>query len=183
MKTTCFFFALLCLAGFQSCFAQDTSGKSLEALYKAYVASKPDSAAQTAALDSLDSAIIVATKKLQFEYVKATHEQYLNQMAFTQKVFDFQAFSSKIIFAFVLVIVLCGLAFAAIQFYKSMKVVNKEDPTNVEISLSGVKVSSSILGVIILVISLVFFYLYLIYVYPIKQVDTEPQARAQEVKK
>ncbi|UTA66672.1 hypothetical protein [Emticicia sp. 21SJ11W-3] len=183
MKTSFFFFAFLCVVGWQSCFAQDTTVKSLEALYKQYVASKPDSAVEPAALDSLDSAITAAIKSLQFESVKVAHDHYVQQLAYTQKVYDFQALSSRIIFTFVLLIVFCGLAFAAIQFYKSMKVVNKEDPTNVEISLSGVKVSSSILGAIILVISLAFFYLYLIYVYPIKQVDTEPKGRPQEVKK
>lgn len=39
--------------------------------------------------------------------------------------------------------------------------------TQIEISLQGIKASSSILGVVILVISFAFFYLYLVYVYPI----------------
>jgi hypothetical protein len=45
-----------------------------------------------------------------------------------------------------------------------------QEPTELEISKSGVKVSSPILGVIILVISLAFFYLYLVYVYPIEEI-------------
>jgi len=36
-----------------------------------------------------------------------------------------------------------------------------------ELGQTGLKVSSPVLGVIILVISLAFFYLYLVYVYPI----------------
>jgi hypothetical protein len=39
-----------------------------------------------------------------------------------------------------------------------------------ELSTSGLKVSSPVLGVIILALSLAFFYLYLIYVYPIVEI-------------
>jgi hypothetical protein len=35
---------------------------------------------------------------------------------------------------------------------------------------SGIKVSSPVLGVVILVISLAFFYFYLVYVYPIENI-------------
>lgn len=48
---------------------------------------------------------------------------------------------------------------------------NSSDPvsvTKIEASLQGIKVSSPVLGVIILIISLLFFYLYLIFVYPVK---------------
>lgn len=41
---------------------------------------------------------------------------------------------------------------------------------SVELSTSGIKVSSPVLGVIILALSLAFFYLYLVYVYPIKEI-------------
>jgi hypothetical protein len=39
-----------------------------------------------------------------------------------------------------------------------------------DLSTAGLKVSSPVLGVIILVISLAFFYLYLVYVYPISEI-------------
>lgn len=42
--------------------------------------------------------------------------------------------------------------------------------TQLEASLQGIKVSSSILGVIILALSFLFFYLYLKYVYPINEI-------------
>jgi hypothetical protein len=42
--------------------------------------------------------------------------------------------------------------------------------TEIDLSTSSVKVSSPVLGVIILVISLAFFCLYLVYVYPISEV-------------
>lgn len=39
-----------------------------------------------------------------------------------------------------------------------------------EVSATGIKVNSSVLGVIILVLSIVFFYFYLLYVYPVKYI-------------
>jgi hypothetical protein len=45
----------------------------------------------------------------------------------------------------------------------------KEEITEIVASVKGIKVSSPILGVIILVVSLLFFYLYLAYVYPIQE--------------
>ena len=39
--------------------------------------------------------------------------------------------------------------------------------TQLEVSAKGIVVNSSVMGVIILALSLAFFYLYLVYIYPI----------------
>lgn len=93
-----------------------------------------------------------------------------------QRVFEWQHYSSIAIFFVVLVLVGVGIYFAAIQFHRELGRASpegKSEPvksTELEASLQGVKVSSPILGVIILVISLAFFYLYLTFVYPIHEV-------------
>ncbi len=87
-----------------------------------------------------------------------------------QRVFEWQLLSSKVIFGVVLVLVFAGIYFAAVQFHIALREKIKEEPSQIEASLTGIKVSSSVLGVIILVISLLFFYLYLVYVYPITEV-------------
>ena len=113
-------------------------------------------------------------------YLKAwqAYYDYLSQgLAYRLKVFRWQALSSIIIFYTVLVLVFAGILFSGIQFYKSMRFSadkgqnGKADQplTEFEASASGIKVSSPVLGVIILVISLAFFYLYLVYVYPIQE--------------
>ena len=102
---------------------------------------------------------------------------YLSQgLAYRLKVFRWQALSSIIIFYTVLFLVFAGILFSGIQFYKSMRFSanggdGKASPplTEFEASSSGIKVSSPVLGVVILVISLAFFYLYLVYVYPIQE--------------
>jgi hypothetical protein len=85
-----------------------------------------------------------------------------------EEVFGWQFLSSKIIFWVVLFIVLSGMLFSAIQFFRTSP--SKSEITEVEASVSGIRVSSPVLGVIILTISIAFFYLYLVFVYPINNV-------------
>ncbi len=94
------------------------------------------------------------------------------------KIFRWQHFSTRVIFVFVLLLVSAGLAFSYMQFRLYLRASGRtrapaEAPpgrkmdTDIEISTGGVKVSSNVLGVIILALSLAFFYLYLVYVFPI----------------
>ncbi|MBT5552134.1 MAG: hypothetical protein HOJ79_16840 [Nitrospina sp.] len=83
------------------------------------------------------------------------------------EVFKWQHFSTQVIFYVVLFLVGVGVYFAWVQFQAGE---NSQANNEIEVSLTGVKVSSPVLGVIILVLSLAFFYLYLVYVYPIKEI-------------
>jgi hypothetical protein len=107
-------------------------------------------------------------------YFAALREYYAYRIAGLQhrrRVFGWQLFSSKVIFVTVLLLVLAGIYFAAVQFHSGLA--HKGEPeraTELEASLKGFKVTSPVLGVIILVISLAFFYCYLVYVYPISEI-------------
>ena len=85
-----------------------------------------------------------------------------------------------------LTVVLSGVYFAAIQFHAGLRrhggiaarasagdeegtAIETETVTTFSASAKGIEVSSPVLGVIILVISLAFFYLYLVYVYPVTE--------------
>jgi hypothetical protein len=128
----------------------------------------------------------------------STKEQYLLEVQkyhafntflydYNQDVFRWQFLSSKIIFFIVILLVLSGVYFSGVQFHISLRAgrvkegmkkgeeanvdsTEKADVTALEASLKGIKVSSSILGVVILVISFLFFYLYLAYVFPIREI-------------
>ena len=109
-------------------------------------------------------------------YAKAYYEALIKEVDHRVQVFYWQLFSTKIIFFTVLLLVFIGMVFSGMQFYKSIKYVPKpgEHPpdspvTEFEASTSGIKVSSPVLGIVILVISLAFFYLYLVHVYPIEE--------------
>lgn len=91
-----------------------------------------------------------------------------------QNIITRQQATGSIIFILVVLLVLSGLIFSAIQFYIALKSAKRKGTlpdTSLKASLSGVEVSSSVLGVIILSISIVFFYLYLTKVYPLVSLD------------
>ena len=115
--------------------------------------------------------------------IKAYYDYNANGFEHRRAVFEWQLFSSKIIFAIVVFLVGVGIYFSWIQFTASMEPRDKEarqgeaggerpptPTTTLEASAKGIKVSSPVLGVILLVISLAFFYLYLVYVYPIAEI-------------
>lgn len=83
-----------------------------------------------------------------------------------RRVFEWQYYSSIVIFFMVVFIVSLGLYFSWMQFHATENP-NDMPSSNIEASTTSIKVSSPVLGVIILVLSLAFFYLYLVYVYPI----------------
>lgn len=119
-------------------------------------------------------------------YDRSRYDFYTKRIPNEDEIFHFQAFTSKVIFLIVLLVVFFGLSLSALQFYQSTRiskqiknatksnneteneVVEKSVVTNLELTLKGVKISTSVIGLIILIISLAFFYLYLVYVYPIQ---------------
>jgi hypothetical protein len=109
-------------------------------------------------------------------YLTALREYYAYRVSgyqHRQRVFAWQLWSSKVIFAAVLTLVLAGIYFAAVQFHRRPYERHKTEGgeiTEFAATIKGIKVSSPVLGVVILVISLAFFYLYLVYVYPIEEI-------------
>lgn len=120
----------------------------------------------------LDSTSLAERNKSMREYYLYKNFGYEHRA----KVFKWQLLSTKIIFVVVLFLVLCGVFFSGLQFYYAVKKGNTSDDlskslaTDITASATEIKVSSPVLGVIILTLSFLFFYMYLIYVYPIKDV-------------
>lgn len=92
--------------------------------------------------------------------------------AHRERVFAWQLLSSRIIFVLVIALVLTGIYFSWLQFRASLKGGKGAElkETSFEASTTGLKISSPVLGVIILAMSLAFFYLYLVYIYPISEI-------------
>ncbi len=89
-------------------------------------------------------------------------------MRHRKNVLEWQHLSTQIILFVVLILVGMGLYFAWVQFYSDdINLKKGQDKSELEISTMGIKISSPILGVVILTLSLGFFYLYLVYVYSI----------------
>ncbi len=117
------------------------------------------------------------------------YEYRTDGYAYRRRVFEWQLLSSRAIFVVVLALVGCGIYFAAVQFHVALAALRHPrarepappapaaEPTSaiplqtrLEVSAKGLAINSSVLGVIILALSLAFFYLYLLYVYPIHNV-------------
>lgn len=142
---------------------------------------------KTTSMDYLDADGRAALRESMRSYYAYKTEAFQHR----QRVFEWQLLSSTVIFVVVIFLVLVGLYFSWLQFKADMakgegkesadqkaddKSPQKPAPatpnqpvSTIEASTTGIKVSSPVLGVIILVISLAFFYLYLQYVYPIEE--------------
>ena len=113
------------------------------------------------------------------EYLQAYHDWKIYKIEIARDTFSFHYWSSLIIFVVVLGIVMMGLYLTWVQVTmridaeklreaegKARKEGEKEQH-QVEISAEGLKLKSSVVGLSILTVSLAFFYLYLVYVYPV----------------
>jgi hypothetical protein len=97
----------------------------------------------------------------------AYYQYKITEFKRANNVLAWQTTSSRIIFVVVLIIVITGLVFSGIQFYIAASSKVDLPSSEIEISIKGFRLHSSILGLLILAISIAFFYLYLSYVYPI----------------
>jgi hypothetical protein len=192
MRAAAAVLALLFCASFVM--AAETGASPMDAA----IASAHGAVAKTAAPEAETNPAIAETptstvlndQKTKATYLSAMQRYYeyrANGYAYRSRVFEWQLLSSRAIFAIVLLLVVAGVYFAAVQFRASMRaplrpaVATSETAvvpaaaagameTRLELSAKGVVVNSSVLGVIILALSLGFFYLYLVYVYPIQNV-------------
>lgn len=112
-----------------------------------------------------DPATVIALDLL----YRASYEHRTRALDHRQAVFAWQHRSSQIIFAIVVAIVGVGLYFSWMQFTAANCRGGAPGLTEIEGSTTGFKVSSPVLGVVILLLSLAFFYLYLVHVYPIAE--------------
>lgn len=116
------------------------------------------------------------TAKIYQQTMRAYYDYRQRGYEHRMGVFEWQSFSTKLIFGVVLVLVFLGIYFAAIQFHVGLRrggkpgATGESEVTELVVSVKEIKVRSPVLGVIVLAISLAFFYLYLVYVYPIETV-------------
>ncbi len=119
------------------------------------------------ALSTLDS----TTARSYLLALRSQYDYKVEGFRHRARVFRWQFHSSIVIFIVVVFLVLVGLYFSWLQFKRDLAVSGSTPAeTQLDVSAKGIRVQSSVLGVIILVISLLFFYLYLVYVYPIQEI-------------
>lgn len=117
--------------------------------------------------------------------VRAYYDYRTHGLRHRSGVFAWQLVSSKVIFVVVVLLVLSGVYFSGVQFHTTLRAWKlaaarqEEGGTaagpaplggELEAGVDRLKVSSPVLGVIILALSFLFFYLYIVHVHPIEEI-------------
>jgi len=120
--------------------------------------------------EDLDYGQISSEAKEEQSIEEIEEDYFVWTMSYSKHVFAWHYVSSVIIFFFVMAIIAMGLYFSYMQFRESTRSNRKTEiaPSTMKLGQAGVEISSSVIGLLILVVSLAFFYLYLGTVYPVK---------------
>lgn len=134
----------------------------------------------------IDPEIEEAQKQYHLAYSKNMEKYYLDDMERRKKewehrtsVLKWHFLSSIFIFLIIVIFILSGLYFSYLQFKASDygRNHNASNSAQIEISRDGVKISSSVIGLLILFLSLSFFYLYLEEVYHLEIIQDVPSSK------
>lgn len=130
-------------------------------------------------LVSTDALTMEATPELRRKLAEQAYAHQGWVFSHQQGVFTWQLWTSRISFGLVVAITVAGLYFSWLQFMAAHRSDGDHSATlasELELSGKGIKVSSPVLGVIILTISIGFFYLFVRHIYPIEAVRTVPES-------
>lgn len=128
-----------------------------------------------------------ATRAAYLEAARAYYAYRTDGLDHRRRVFAWQLTSSKVIFWVVVLLVLAGVYFSGVQFHATLQAWKAAaagaEPGDVAKAAvpglggkvggseeGGFKVSSPVLGVLILALSFLFFYLYIVHVHPIQEI-------------
>lgn len=110
----------------------------------------------------------------QIEYRDLQIEHYKELVEINETAYRNQQVTTNIMTGFVMIIVLFGLVLSYWQFKNDISAnikVNGEEKAALKVSKNGIEFRSSVIGLVILFISLFFFYLYVKEIYKIEQHD------------
>jgi hypothetical protein len=195
MKRLFVFYCLLIMFTLNSAYGQTNGQKETESLF----ASTKKDTTNYNTHKYADTKYTLLSNIKKSEDLKMEEDRY--GIKHEQKVYDFQYYTSIIIFVVVIFIVLTGLYLSYKQFEFTHEMLRNQtdakkaiiiqgpdattkiiddttsQETKADISLSGsttfelskdgIKINSAVIGLIILAISIAFFFLYLEYVYPV----------------
>ena len=106
----------------------------------------------------------IGAKKKQYEYLTAI-------MDINLRALEAQRFASFVMLMLVVLVVVCGTGFAGFQLWKSVSAAGVQTSSDLEISAAKVRVTSSVVGVVVLSISIVFLYIYAQEIYHLRLIE------------
>lgn len=124
----------------------------------------------------LDSEIDLSIIK---DYRKEIYNYNIWRLNHIKRAYTLQLYIKISIFISVIIVLFLGLFFSYLQFkYSVVKINNDKDlkiekvsETKLKLGKGEIEISSSVIGLIILLISVIFFYLYLEKVFPIQDIN------------
>jgi hypothetical protein len=114
------------------------------------------------------------------DYEKQYWEQKGEMLQVEHSAFLWQKTASSVVLGLVVLITLSGILLAAYQLYLSFKIGQKIDAQTLDISAQRAQVTSSVVGVTILVIAGIFLMIFLKEIYGIEYVAPSPPSLAQD---
>jgi hypothetical protein len=104
------------------------------------------------------------TRIKQYEYLRALMDANISTLRA-------QRFAGGVILWLVVLVALAGIAFAGYQLWKSVAAAGVQPSNELEISASRVRLTSSVVGVIVLSISIIFLSIYTSQIYQLRVID------------
>ncbi len=114
------------------------------------------------------------TYQVQLTYYKKYHEYLAEKADINLEQFLWQRRASEFLLWLVVAVVISGICFSGIQLWRASSLSGTSTDSTIEIAAQKIKVTSSVVGVIVLTISIVFLYFFLIEVYRVKVIDLAP---------
>jgi hypothetical protein len=179
----------LCLITPIHCFAKESSPASVKPSYPSETRTPAESLLQLSnSLDTekernrellqinhlLNQNLLEAKSKLYQKYIEAelAHYDYqIDMMNVTKALYDWQHMASNVILFLVVLVVLAGVAFSGLQLWKAVSQGGPQSTTELELSATKFRITSSIVGIVVLSLSLVFLYLFVLKVYTIRPIS------------
>ncbi len=130
----------------------------------------------------IDSVMKVHRLRYDTEYIMQFIDEIeyrKNDLAYREDVFKWQFSTSKWFFYLVMLIVLSGLIFSSWHFIKTLKGSTSE--IDLTASMTELKIKTSLIGLVILIVSIVFLFLYLKFVYPINIVEESVTVKTEQL--
>lgn len=122
----------------------------------------------------LKAQVALRESELYPKYVEAKKKEYDYQaklMDLNIETFQTQWLQTYTVMVLVALVVISGVCFSGFQLWKSVGVAGVQLNSDLEMSAKNVRVTSSVVGVVVLVISIVFLYIYTEKVYQLRFVN------------
>jgi hypothetical protein len=108
-----------------------------------------------------------------YQSARVQEYKYLEEkMNLSLRGYDAQRWTSYVLLGCVVLVVVSGVVFSGLQLWTGMHA-GVQTSNELEFSASRVRVTSSVIGVVVLAISMAFLYVYIKDVYPIRVVGSE----------